>query len=334
MKELSIEEKAKAYDEAYKVAESIHRFSSNLAEIKRMEDMFPELKESEDERIKKTLIDFFSEGANNDEFTNNIPDIEILAWLEKQGDKDKFIEKELGCIKGYRENAIKRLEELEKQGEQKPVNDTDEDIVEAVKDTSILDWVEPKFHEGEWVVQKGLGKYKIVEVCESWYEVISYNDGIQYSIGFDKENDCHLWTIQDAKDGDVLVEDSCIFIIQKLGDNSTAAKTYCTLYNDGDFDDGSILYFDIDSTKPATKEQRDTLMKAMADAGWEFDFEKKELKKIEQKLAWSEGDEKHIDSLLERLEGMCKKGATFTKTRFAISQDMDWLKSLKERIGG
>ena len=33
--------------------------------------------------------------------------------------------------------------------------------------------------------------------------------------------------------------------------------------------------------KPATKEQRDTLEKAMTDAGYTFDFEKKELKKIE-----------------------------------------------------
>jgi hypothetical protein len=36
---------------------------------------------------------------------------------------------------------------------------------------------------------------------------------------------------------------------------------------------------------PATKEQRDTLEKAMADAGYTFDFNKKELKKIEQKLS-------------------------------------------------
>jgi hypothetical protein len=26
---------------------------------------------------------------------------------------------------------------------------------------------------------------------------------------------------------------------------------------------------------------------------------------------------------------MCKKGATFTQTRFAVSEDMDWLKSLR-----
>lgn len=37
----------------------------------------------------------------------------------------------------------------EKQGEKKHVNDTDEGIVEAVKDTSILDMVEPKFKVGD-----------------------------------------------------------------------------------------------------------------------------------------------------------------------------------------
>ena len=32
-----------------------------------------------------------------------------------------------------------------------------------------------------------------------------------------------------------------IFIIQKIGDNCTAAKTHCTLYDDGNFDDGTII---------------------------------------------------------------------------------------------
>ena len=58
-------------------------------------------------------------------------------------------------------------------------------------------------------------------------------------------------------------------------------------------------------------------------------------KQGEQKPAeWSEEDEQHVNSLLKRLEGMCKKGATYTATRFAVSQDIDWLKSLKERKGG
>ena len=262
----------------------------------RLQGIFPELKESEDERIKKELIAYHRSMAAA--MNGNRPCVHEawIAWLEKQG-------------------------------ERKPVNDTDEDIVEAVKDTSILDLVEPKFHEGEWVVQEKIGVYKVIEVCESWYEVVDNKDK-HYSIGFDKEYMCHLWTIQDAKDGDVLVEDSCIFIIQKLGDNSTAAKTYCTLYNDGDFDDGSILYFDVDSTKPATKEQRDTLMKAMADAGWEFDFEKKELKKIEQKPTWSEEDSFRTETLIS----VIKSGGSIRPE--LRNEFVNWLKSLKDRIGG
>ena len=44
---------------------------------------------------------------------------------------------------------------------------------------------------------------------------------------------------------------------------------------------------------------------------------------------WSEEDDQHVASLLARLHGMCEKGATFTRTRFAISEDKDWLKSLR-----
>ena len=78
---------------------------------------------------------------------------------------------------------------------------------------------------------------------------------------------------------------------------------------------------------------------------WTIQDAKKELKKIEQgnspvlsnssnngKNAWSEEDEEHIESILKRLDGMCKKGATFTETRFAVNQDMDWLKSLRDRV--
>ena len=78
------EEKARAYDKAFEEAKNIHRFSSNIAEIKRMEQIFPELKESEDERIRKELIKYFSEGR---EYLSLIPynKEEVLTWLEKQG---------------------------------------------------------------------------------------------------------------------------------------------------------------------------------------------------------------------------------------------------------
>lgn len=82
----------------------------------------PELVESEDEKIRQLLVRFVTLHMG-DNYSNNISKEECLAWLEKQGEKEKFIEKELGCIRGYREEALRRLQELEKQGEQIPITD-------------------------------------------------------------------------------------------------------------------------------------------------------------------------------------------------------------------
>ena len=78
MKELSIEEKAKAYDEAIERAKAYQGLRSE------MEIIFPELKESEDERIIKSIIELLNEVH----FTFKHYDInKMLSWLEKQGEQ-------------------------------------------------------------------------------------------------------------------------------------------------------------------------------------------------------------------------------------------------------
>jgi hypothetical protein len=100
MKELSIEEKvkrsiegkAKRYDEALERARKELQIcgSSDCDAARQIFRFFPELKEPEDERIRKTLIDFFSKGAKYRAQTNGIYDKDIIAWLEKQGEHAKF----------------------------------------------------------------------------------------------------------------------------------------------------------------------------------------------------------------------------------------------------
>ena len=46
-----------------------------------------------------------------------------------------------------------------------------------------------------------------------------------------------------------------------------------------------------------------------------------------QKQEWSKEDEQHIDSILKRLDALCRN--KIERTRFAISEDRDWLKSLR-----
>lgn len=85
MKELSIQEKAKAYDEALSVARKTHQTQPMYRDW--LEKMFPELAESEDARIRKAI----KYGLDH-VFTNNTTVFEVtkeqcLAWLEKQGEK-------------------------------------------------------------------------------------------------------------------------------------------------------------------------------------------------------------------------------------------------------
>ena len=84
MKELSIEQKAKAYDEALKV---LHKYDgANIMFTQDLkEEMFPELiEESEDEKIRKSIIAIINNYVDN----SNTFKPKMIAWLEKQGEQN------------------------------------------------------------------------------------------------------------------------------------------------------------------------------------------------------------------------------------------------------
>lgn len=79
MKELSIEEKAKRYDNIIEKANKMHHENCEACQMC-IEELIPELKESEDERIRKELIAYLK---NRD---YDIDD-KWIAWLEKQAEQ-------------------------------------------------------------------------------------------------------------------------------------------------------------------------------------------------------------------------------------------------------
>lgn len=94
MKELSIEEKAKYYDEAIERVNSIWYYKDKPCFVNIVE-IFPELKESEDEEIRKEILSFLREGKPY-HCPDSIKRKKWIAWFEKQNknELEKYINEE------------------------------------------------------------------------------------------------------------------------------------------------------------------------------------------------------------------------------------------------
>ena len=303
-----------------------------IVRVEDLENAFPELKEeSEDEKTERILHSISSK---------------MSLHL-----RDIFTEEEFQCFDAWSNDR------LEKQGERKPTIEIksakeslgiDSETYNKIVDECIYgeqkhdDKVEPKFEVGN-IITNGKIICKVDENENNKYHGwFGYNKdfSVHYSDIPDIEN-WHKWTIKDAKDGDVLTNGDFPCIFKRCDDNGSL-YVYCGINAHNDFsilsedpenvwDDYSKQYF------PATKEQRYTLFAKMKESGYEWLEETKELKKIEQESAeWNEEDETnsyHLKTLLENL-------AKDNEHEFRVISDndrdkyTDWLKSLKQRIGG
>ena len=94
MKELTIEQKAKAYDEAIRIAQELYNNpnSSNIGKWY-VCTVFPELQESEDERVRESLLEYLHTLPNHYSHSG-VCAPEWIAWLEKQGEQKPWSEED------------------------------------------------------------------------------------------------------------------------------------------------------------------------------------------------------------------------------------------------
>lgn len=141
--------------------------------------------------------------------------------------------------------------------------------------------VEPKFKVGDWVVLTA-GELSAtlqiadVDICNKLYWL---NDGSY--LCFVDEECLHLWTIKDAKDGDVLAWDDskCLALFKAIYDKDSFKSHGFVGHHTGTFESGSYFH-DIEGAHPTTKEQRDLLFQRMKESGYEWKETKKKLIKL------------------------------------------------------
>lgn len=86
---MPLEEKAKRYDEALERARAFNNGEDVDVEAGTTfcEYIFPELKESEDERIRRIVYGWINTQPSSFFDLNRISKEDMLAWLEKQGEQ-------------------------------------------------------------------------------------------------------------------------------------------------------------------------------------------------------------------------------------------------------
>lgn len=83
-------EKAKAYDEALKKASAAHKDEDRHLKAT-LERIFPELKESEDEKMKTAILNHLKKmWGNCQDDVCGVHVEDAIAWLEKQGEQEEL----------------------------------------------------------------------------------------------------------------------------------------------------------------------------------------------------------------------------------------------------
>ena len=244
-------------EEAIKIVKSHYPANKQMLN-EALEFLIPELKESEDEKIRKDLITFLDE----------------IWHLGKNANFDKW----------DKSDCSNWIAWLEKQAEQKSQGKS---ALEAIKEEKVdnANKVEPKFKVGDWIVWQD--KCYKVNYNGCGYELVDQN-GLSTSLEYGNiDENARLWDItKDAKEGDIIYAESkfiifdFIVIFSKLENKNV--WVYCSVCSDDDYYGDDLDHWDFDSDKgfidldsykfyPASKELCDILFKSMKENGYKWD---------------------------------------------------------------
>ena len=300
-------EKAKAYDEAIERAKKL--YDNGITE-----EIFPELKEDDTERIRKNCIHFLELQKQHHAATFEIE--ECIDWLETQGKKSSWkpSKEEMDALYSlsyitneydeHKEDVITHLyQDLKREffNDSSYENmfslDNKEDDVRRRSTIQVLEYVrsldaynqygkadidkniawlekqgknstdktKPSFKVGDWIITP---KNKVLQITS--IDDTSYCD-----------EQCRFWTIEDARDGDILATSAGAFIYNGNNGGGSCPGSYCGINTLGNFQMGVEHHWTGKKVYPATKEERDLLFQKIKEAGYEWDAEKKELKKLD-----------------------------------------------------
>lgn len=261
---MTTEEKAKRYDEALERARMLNNGKDVDVEAgtTTCEYIFPELKESGGERIRKWLYDYISNCPNNNfDFYGGVGKDAVLNYLEKQ--KDAFENgRQLGIMQEQARQELELTDEKQKSDRMKPIYDARESFESALEKA----WND--YHNG----------YENVDKLEDDYVECAHAKGFRegYLFGIEKQKEQKP--------------------IDKIEPKFKVGDTMRTLQeaNDG-YTDGMPVVVSIDNEYYQCTNE----LIAIKD---QDDYEFPPINRRQKPAEWSEEDESYLQTVINEME--------------------------------
>ena len=247
----------KAIDQAKKELEACGSLDCDA--VRQIFRLFPELAESEGERIRKEIIRYLDREITLSNFGGDVATFkEWIAWLKKQDEHNDFAPK--SAMEAIKEEKIDNANKVELK-------------------------FKVGFKVGDWIVNNINKDIFLIKSYSSGYCTLEDTKGIFYHPCLPPNDEFHLWTVDDAKKGDILQANKCTLIFDSLAkdiDGNTVISSwyYCdteTFYGMGTCKPDLWV---TEGVVPATKEQCNILFQKMKEKGYEWDVKEKKLIKL------------------------------------------------------
>ena len=290
-----------------KLKEALNSDNTDYEVVRWIEQNFPELKESEDERIRKGIIRCVKGNMPDNDFRKK-----YLAWLEKQGEHKKFRDSiQVGDkVTRNEDGVLVNLSQLsrvakkeEKQGEQKPV-----------------DYKNANIQQKDFVPKENTPRYSIGDVlCDKSCNMLNKESQHNFKITDIKNGMyiCGKWSIPISQQDEYelvakMIEQKSVDIVEpkfKIGDTVKSTFSDISYYITGVSND----YY-----------MTDTGCIIMFNAQDNFELSK-------QKPAWSEEDNIILSRIIADYERSNEEWFNAQKSS-PHGRKITWLKSLKDRV--
>lgn len=313
------------YEKAYK--EALERAKESLKDgtissntISYIEEIFPELKESEDEKIRKWIIENIQETLDVDGFFEGQKTMakNAIAWLEKQGQvKYSTISQHENITDKEHDNSLISKDERIRKALIHLVNSNKElsfgiDNYEGIKWSDILAWLEK---QGEQKPNKVEPKFKIGDIVR-----LKDGDGLEWTVEEVLNNGYYIIVCAD-RDDFIQLDDKWELVEQKpmdkiepkfkVGDKIQYLKGCGTIMTIEKVENGEYIF-------------ANNLGHTTIEDGNKWYL-------VERNHTWSEVDENAI----QVLKGIVKHSNKINEKIYTMplkEKLYDWLKSIKDRV--